>query len=59
MFVSKKIAQSRYDICKNCNRFNKITFQCKECMCFMKLKVKIATASCPLKKWDSEENKEK
>jgi hypothetical protein len=49
--VVKKIAQERYDICKSCDRFNTVTYQCKECMCFMKLKVKLKNSHCPLNKW--------
>ena len=51
MWVGKPEAQARYDICKKCDRFIPITAQCKECGCFMKLKVKIKPMSCPLDKW--------
>ena len=51
MIVLKDIAQKRYDICKSCDKFVKVTGQCKECLCFMKLKVKLASASCPKNKW--------
>lgn len=50
-FVEKQIAQSRYDMCKECNHFIKITTQCKVCGCFMKVKVKFADSKCPLDKW--------
>jgi len=51
MWVVKEVAQARYDICKKCDKFKKSTAQCKECMCFMKMKVKLEQASCPLGKW--------
>jgi 5-formyltetrahydrofolate cyclo-ligase len=51
MIVEKQIAQSRYDICKKCDKFLS-TKQCKECLCFMPLKVKFETSNCPLKKWE-------
>jgi hypothetical protein len=51
MWVDKSIAQPRYDICKTCNKFIALTAQCKECGCFMKVKVKLAGVVCPLKKW--------
>ena len=49
--VTKQVAQERYNICKQCPRFNKVTLQCKECFCFMKLKVKLKDSHCPLAKW--------
>ena len=51
MWTTKKIAQSRYDICKKCDKFISTTAQCKECLCFMKMKVKVENAKCPLGKW--------
>lgn len=44
-------AKARLDICFNCDRLLKITTQCKECGCFMKLKSRIENAKCPLGKW--------
>jgi len=41
----------RLDICFDCDRFIKVTAQCKECGCFMKLKTKMQDAKCPLGKW--------
>lgn len=49
----KLIAKERYDICKSCNRFMKITRQCKECFCFIPLKTKIMDTECPIGKWNS------
>lgn len=53
LFVSQEEAQKRYDICKECDRFMLITTQCKECGCVMKIKAKIRSSECPLKKWMS------
>jgi hypothetical protein len=50
-FVTKEIAQERYDICKSCPKFIQPTKQCSECGCFMKAKVKLAKAECPIHKW--------
>jgi hypothetical protein len=44
-------AYRRLDICEECPSLLKMTHQCKECGCFMKLKVKLEKASCPLGKW--------
>ena len=51
MWVTKEVAQARYDVCKQCDRFIPITAQCKECGCFMKIKVKFEVPQCPLNKW--------
>jgi len=42
---------SRYSICEQCPSLLKLTHQCKECGCFMKMKVKLKQAVCPLGKW--------
>lgn len=52
MFSDKKTAEDRYKICKSCDQLNKIKF-CKQCGCFMPLKVKIAVVECPLNKWSN------
>lgn len=44
-------AERRMSICETCPRLLKTTYQCKECGCFMKLKVKLEAAVCPLGKW--------
>ena len=51
MWVKKEVAQPRYDICKKCDKFISATAQCKACGCFMKIKVKLEGAKCPLEKW--------
>lgn len=51
MFSGIKKANERLAICFECDRFYKPTRQCKECGCFMKVKTRISTASCPLGKW--------
>ena len=44
-------ASARLEICGKCPSLLPITHQCKECGCFMKIKVKLAEATCPLGKW--------
>jgi len=51
IIVPKDVAQKRFDICKSCDRLLKPTFNCKECGCFMKVKVKLNDSHCPLGKW--------
>lgn len=50
-FADSELQDKRYDICNSCDRLTKTTKQCRECGCFMKLKVKLADAVCPLGKW--------
>lgn len=50
LIASKHVQETRYDICKKCDRLTMIK-TCKECGCIMPLKVKIPSASCPLGKW--------
>jgi hypothetical protein len=51
--VTEIIAEERLNICKACPEYIKSTHQCKKCGCIMNLKVKLANANCPIKKWDS------
>jgi hypothetical protein len=41
----------RAKICGSCDRLFKPTWSCKECGCFMKIKVRFSNSSCPLGKW--------
>ena len=50
-YSSDEEAVRRMSICEGCPSFIKLTHQCKECGCFMKMKVWLKTAECPLKKW--------
>ena len=49
--TDEAVSSARLDICELCPRLIKTTHQCKECGCFMKLKVKLESAVCPLGKW--------
>jgi hypothetical protein len=50
-YAPVEIQESRYSVCNDCDSLTKTTKQCKEWGCFMKLKVKLAEAVCPLNKW--------
>jgi hypothetical protein len=52
--VSKERAEERLAICKACPKLIQLTGTCKKCGCFMAAKVKLAKASCPINKWQSE-----
>ena len=45
------LAETRFSICEECPELIKLTSQCKKCGCFMKFKVKLQEAACPLGKW--------
>lgn len=45
------LGEKRYAICQQCPELNNTTKQCKQCGCFMPLKVKLENAECPLSKW--------
>jgi hypothetical protein len=51
MIVEQRVAQARYDVCKQCDKFIITTKQCGECWCFMPAKVKFINNKCPLDKW--------
>ena len=53
--------KERYDICTQCELFDKETKLCDECGCYMPFKVTLPLVSCPIGKWGNkkeEENKE-
>ena len=50
-YIDDESSNARLEICEVCPSLLKLTHQCKECGCFMKLKVKLAAATCPLDKW--------
>ena len=51
VILKKEEAQKRYDICKQCDKLTQPLSLCSECKCFMKAKVRLKVAECPLKKW--------
>ena len=40
----------RWEVCQGCPELTPSN-RCKQCGCFMKLKVKLKQATCPLNKW--------
>lgn len=49
--ISEDEQSHRLSICKTCPFLIKQTNQCKQCGCFMNLKVKLSAAECPIGKW--------
>ena len=50
-FVTDKVYKDRIEICKGCEFYFSVTGQCKRCLCFMKIKARIAPMECPEKYW--------
>jgi hypothetical protein len=50
-YVPEDIAAERMQTCLDCPKLIRATHQCRECGCFMKIKTKLAAATCPLNKW--------
>ncbi len=54
LIYDQDVIDKRWDECANCEFLIKPTNNCKKCGCFMKAKTRVATASCPIGKWDKE-----
>ena len=54
MIHDEEVLKMRWDLCTGCEflKDNK----CEKCGCFMKVKHKLAMASCPIGKWDKYAN---
>ena len=50
-FVPDEIYEERLAICRDCIYYFKPTGTCKRCLCFMKLKARIAPMECPQGYW--------
>ena len=51
-FVPNEVYEDRMSICKACVYYSKTLGQCKRCLCFVKLKARLAPMACPQKFWD-------
>lgn len=52
--TDKEIIDKRFEICKSCVHFIKLTTQCTQCGCVMKAKTTLKDAECPIGKWGKE-----
>ena len=50
-FVPNNVYNDRIAICKSCKFFYSLTGSCKVCLCFMKIKARLAPMECPKKYW--------
>tara|TARA_R100000995_G_scaffold18009_2_gene7314 strand:- start:4521 stop:4925 length:405 start_codon:yes stop_codon:yes gene_type:complete len=51
-FATSEVYKERMSICRDCVYYFKLTGNCKVCGCFMKVKSRIGSMSCPKGKWD-------
>lgn len=51
---ANKLKLKRLAICKDCEFFVEETSKCRQCGCFMQYKALIPSASCPLNKWEED-----
>jgi len=51
-FVTDEVYKNRMAICKSCVYYSKVLGNCTVCKCFMKIKSRISSQSCPQKFWD-------
>jgi hypothetical protein len=51
-FTNDEIYKDRLSICKDCVYYFSPTGQCKRCLCFMKIKARLAPMACPEKYWN-------
>ena len=51
-FATNKVYEDRMAICKSCVYYSSILGNCTVCKCFMKIKSRIASQSCPQKYWE-------
>ena len=58
IIYDEAIVKERFDECKVCEHFIAATSQCKKCGCFMRLKTKLSTSSCPVGKWGRVDKKD-
>ena len=55
MLHDQDIIDKRLDICNGCEFLTEKN-KCEKCGCFMKVKTRVATARCPIGKWEKEYN---
>ena len=50
-FDEKSTVEARWKKCLDCTFLTKATNRCRKCGCFIKLKVKLKQAKCPIGIW--------
>ena len=55
ILVSSEVANQRLTICESCPEYFFPARICSQCYCVMPIKTRLASANCPLDKWDNNE----
>lgn len=50
--LNEEQIKERKSICQECEFYEKFTNRCKQCGCWMVVKMRLPLAKCPIKKWD-------
>lgn len=53
ILVDADTAFQRFETCQSCEFLKTEHFRCEKCGCFMKTKTQLASASCPIGKWQA------
>jgi len=52
IFINSEVKEQRKKLCKQCKfKHGRIIKTCNLCGCYLRLKIKMSTESCPLDKW--------
>lgn len=51
IFVSEEKRNKRSEICVDCSQFNRESKKCYLCGCYMEVKWKFKSATCPINMW--------
>ena len=55
IFASADSQKTRREICNGCDKNDREQNRCTECGCDLEMKIKFAAMTCPLQKWDLDE----
>jgi len=53
-YVDERVKRMRHSKCMSCRYYIRQTGQCQDCLCFVALKTKLKTESCPKGFWGEE-----
>ena len=51
VIVAPDLADTRTILCETCPSFEPASRQCRECTCFVDVKVLLSTEKCPIQRW--------
>ena len=51
IFVTQEVEDERWACCRACDSYVPDSIQCRECTCFLQIKIPLAQEKCPKKKW--------